>query len=310
MPDADIAELTDNRTYVIDKNGAEAATRTFRVLNAGSEVGAKNKFYERSDYLLYPGSEGMVLDRVQVENRAGNNLWIVKASYSTFGGFTRLFTGGGGNRTYTWGWDYKVVTVQIPFMSESSKLLLGGSTSGGSVSYWSVKIVNIQETRVIRTLDLVHTADNTNEFDVIAAQHNKYHYIGGKWVLFRGAQVRRDASVAGQYAITYTWEQDMGTVHSATESSAVYLSGNAKPPRAVPVTGYRDTGVVLGIDYTRAEDQSYSRGAYIIRPPNYRLDVVVTNNASTGNLDQPRAVGLLDFEADAEGWMGLPGVMR
>lgn len=309
---ADIAEMIDSRQYVRDHNGAEAGSRTFRVLEAGNEIGAVDAFYALADSRIFPGAPGMRLDRVDVDNRAGNTLWIVKASYSTFGGFVRLDSGGGGNVTYSWGWDYKSVVVDLPFMSEAKKLIddPSGTQPPALVNYWLTKIVKIEETRILRTLDLVHVVNNSNELDVIASQHNKYHIINGVTLLFRGAQVRRDATVAGQYKITYTWEEDRGTIVRASETGAVYLSGKARPPRAVNVAGQAGTGVVLGVDYNKEEDSSFSEGSILVRPPFYRLDVVVTNNASTGNTDLPRAVGILDHDIDELGWMRLPGVVR
>lgn len=309
---ADIAEMIDSRQYVRDHNGAEAGSRTFRVLEAGNEIGARDAFYALPDARLFPGAPGMRLDRIDVDNRAGNTLWFVKASYSTFGGFTRLESNGGGNVTYSWGWDYKSLTVDIPFMSEAQKLVEdpSGTNPPALVSYWLTKVVKVEETRILRTLDLVHVVNNSNELDVIADQHNKYHLIDGKTLLFRGAQVRKDPSVGNQYKIIYTWEQDKGTTIRAGDNGAIYLSGYAKPFRAATIAGRYGTGVILGIDYTKEEDKSYSEGAILVRPPYYRLDVVVGNNASTNNQDQPRAVGLLDHDIDELGWMRLPGVVR
>lgn len=304
---ADIAELIDQRNYVRDRNGKEAATRSFRVLEAGNEIGARDAFYALADSRIFPGAPGLTLDRVEVDNRAGNTLWVVKASYSSFGGFLRQEF----NAAYVWGWDYKAVTVDVPFMSRSTKLV--ENPAGGSsalIQYWAPKITKVEETRVLRTLELTYIAANTNELDPIANQHNKYHYIEGRMVLFRGAQVRRDAGVLNQFRITYTWELDKGTIARASDKNLIYLSGSSTPPATAAIPYTEGIGVVLGIDYEEADDKLYGSGARLIRPPYYRLDVVVTKNRSTDFLDLPRAVGILDHDIDELGWMTLPGVVR
>ena len=45
---ASIAELIDSRQYTRDRNGKEAGTRVFRVLEAQNEAGARDEFSERS----------------------------------------------------------------------------------------------------------------------------------------------------------------------------------------------------------------------------------------------------------------------
>ncbi len=87
---ASIAELIDSRQYTRDRNGKEAGTRVFRVLEAQNEAGARDEFYAMTDYNRFPGAGiGCILDRVAVEGRNGNTVFIVTASYSSFGGFLK-----------------------------------------------------------------------------------------------------------------------------------------------------------------------------------------------------------------------------
>ena len=307
---ASVSELIDSRNFTRDKNGAEAGSRTFRVLQAGNELGAINAVYADADAQRFPGAPSLNLDRVDVQGSAGNTLWICKASYSSFNGFVRLDTSGQGNRTRSWGWDYKVSIVETPYITRDKKLIENidpNNPDPVAINYWSTKIVKVSETRITRSYFTTQTVQNVREFDIIAKQHNKLHYINGQWILFRGGQVAKDSAVAGQYQVTYFWEQDSGTTIKCGENSHIYLSGFARPANCVQIPQSDDLAFILGIDYTEPNDKYITEGEVMIRPPYYRLDVVVSNNQTTQNEDFPRAVGIPEAAVDAEGWRLLPG---
>ena len=164
---ATIAELIDSRQYTRDSNGKEAGTRVFRVLEAQNEAGARDEFYALTDYNRFPGAGfGCVLDRVSVEGRNGNTLFIVTAIYSSFKGFIKRDEPEESFQPY-FGWGYKKATVTLPFVYQTTLTTSSGELQA-TKQVWSAKTIDIAEVRIARTLKVRYETDNSNTLDVIA----------------------------------------------------------------------------------------------------------------------------------------------
>lgn len=316
---ASIAELIDSRQYARDSTGKEAATRVFRVLEAQNEAGARDAFYALTDYNRFPGAGiGCVLDRVNVEARSGNTLFIVTANYSSFKGFIKRDEPEESFVPF-FGWGYKKVTITFPVIFPQ----LISSSSGDYLEVrpvWTAKTVEVAENRIVRTLKVRYQTDNSNTLDVISEQDRKIHTIRGKKYLFTGADVQQDSKDPEIFIITYNWEQDKGTRVLTTRRMGVYISGNGPPGTAIPipVDTYADVSYICGFDPTLTTDFRSDPGGiggnYEIRPPYGVVDLAMPNpifNAQTGEYDviAPRPLGLFPYEENPLGWQELPGMI-
>ena len=304
---ASIAELIDSRQYTRDRNGKEAGTRVFRVLEAQNEAGARDEFYALTDYNRFPGAGiGCILDRVNVEGRNGNTLFIVTASYSSFGGFLKRDEPEEAFVPF-FGWGYKKATVTLPFITPITVTTNSGESSVTRI-VWTAKTVNIVENRLIRTLKVRYETDNSNTLDVIAEQDRKLHRIRGKQYLFTGADVQQDLKDPNVFLITYQWEQDNDTRFLNVDNPRVqvFLGGtstlagtvNQKPDKTLGV------GYLCGAIDTFG-DVVLSGGNFEVRKPYTQIDLT----AQTSEDGAPRPCFIKLFEEDDDGWQQLPGMI-
>ena len=306
---ASIAELIDSRQYTRDANGKEAATRVFRVLEAQNEAGARDAFYALTDFNRFPGAGfGCVLDRISVEGRNGNTLFIVTASYSSFKGFLKRDEPEESFVPF-FGWGYRKVTIQLPFVYQTTLTTSSGELEA-SKKVWAAKTIDIAETRLVRTLKVRYQTDNSNTLDVIAEQDRKLHTIRGKQYLFTGADVQQDSKDTNVFIITYNWEQDNGTRFKPSQSVRIYLRGNAGPGQglsAVAKLPTNDVSYLCGFDQNSFVDYSPSAlwTTYLVRPPYMSIDIT----APTDDAAFPRPVAINQYDALPDGWQELPGMI-
>ena len=306
---ATIAELIDSRQYTRDSNGKEAGTRVFRVLEAQNEAGARDEFYALTDYNRFPGAGfGCVLDRVSVEGRNGNTLFIVTANYSSFKGFIKRDEPEESFQPY-FGWGYKKATVTLPFVYQTTLTTSSGELQA-TKQVWSAKTIDIAEVRIARTLKVRYETDNSNTLDVIAEQDRKIHTIRGKKYLFTGADVQQDTKDSRIYIITYNWEQDNGTRFKPTQSMRIYLRGNAGPGlglSAVAKIPSNDVSYLCGFDGTSFVDYipSSLETTFLVRPPYTSIDITAPKDENSF----PRPVLINQYDESPLGWQELPGMI-
>lgn len=303
---ASIAELIDSRQYTRDRNGKEAGTRVFRVLQAQNEAGARDEFYALTDYNRFPGAGvGCILDRVNVEGRNGNTLFIVTASYSSFGGFLKRDEPEEAFVPF-FGWGYKKVTVKLPLIYAQEITTSSGESSVTKL-VWSAKTIDISESRLIRTLKVRYQTDNSNTLDVIAEQDRKLHLIRGKQYLFTGADVQQDLKDPSVFLITYSWEQDNGTKVVVTPTARGFVAGvglgsseDEKPDKI------KGIGYICGAINGQLFDKVYTfANTVYMRMPYFQIDLV----AQATEDGSPRPVPIKIYDEDDDGWQQLPGMV-
>jgi len=306
---ASIAELIDSRQYTRDRNGKEAGTRVFRVLEAQNEAGARDEFYALTDHNRFPGASiGCILDRVNVEGRNGNTLFIVTASYSSFGGFLKRDEPEESFVPF-FGWGYKKATIKLPFVFSTSITTSSGESSV-TKQVWTAKTVDVSESRLIRTLKVRYSTDNSNTLDVIAEQDRKLHRIRGKQYLFTGADVQQDTKDPSVFIITYQWEQDNGTFSSSVNPRMkLYVAGNGGPGEGLIVTPSEsnDVAYLCGYNKDQGADLVFDSdgGNFLIRSPYTQVDITASNAENK----LPRPTGLRLYDEDDLGWQQLPGMV-
>ncbi len=301
---ASIAELIDSRQYTIDRNGKEAGTRVFRVLEAQNEVGAKDEFRRLAGFDQFPGaSSGCILDSVSVEGKNGNTLFIVTANYSSFGGF--LGRQDDSFEPY-FGWGYRKVTVKLPFLYQGSITTSSGDAEV-TKNVWFAKTVDITESRLIRTFKTRFRTNDLSILDVIADQDRKIHFINGKQYLFTGADVQQDTKDPRTYYITYTWELDNGTFAHATSKMKLYIAGDSAINQIqLPALG-KDVGILCGFRLISSSNTFVSESdeeGTLIRSPYASVDLAGAESES----DIPKPTGYLLYDYEDEGWKKLPGI--
>ena len=107
----------------------------------------------------------------------------------------------------------------------------------------------------------------------------------------------QDSNDQTAYTITYSWELDVGTIITPTPSALIAFEDQPLPD---PGNGLRNI-------YILAPSTARQNGpnAIRIRTPYHTLDVVASRNPTT----PPRAVELLTYEVDNDGWRSLPGMV-
>jgi hypothetical protein len=303
---ASIAELIDSRQYTRDRNGKEAGTRVFRVLEAQNEAGARDEFYALTDHNRFPGASiGCILDRVNVEGRNGNTLFIVTASYSSFGGFLKRDEPEEAFVPF-FGWGYKKVTVTLPFIYAQDVTTNSGEASV-TKTVWNAKTLSVPENRLIRTLKVRYQTDNSNTLDVIAEQDRKLHRIRGKQYLFTGADVQQDLKDPSVFLITYNWEQDNGTKVLTSPKVRGFVGGMGlgttldEKPEKVKGIGY-----ICGAVDGQLLDIVYAAATLVtMRMPYYQIDLV----AQATEDGAPKPVPIRLYDEDDDGWQQLPGMI-
>lgn len=303
---ASIAELIDSRQYTRDRNGKEAGTRVFRVLEAQNEAGARDEFYAMTDHNLFPGGGiGCILDRVAVEGRNGNTVFIVTASYSSFGGFLKRDEPEESFVPF-FGWGYKKATVTLPFIYAQDVTTSSGEASV-TKTVWAAKTINVFENRLIRTLKVRYQTDNSNTLDVIAEQDRKLHRIRGKLYLFTGADVQQDQKDPSVFLITYSWEQDNGTTVFTTPKVRGFVGGMSVAPGLDEVPEKtKGIGYICGAIDGQLLDVVYSfAGDRLMRMPYTQIDLV----AQATEDGAPKPVPIRLYSEDELGWQQLPGMI-
>lgn len=308
---ATIAELIDSRKYSRDQNGNEAGSRSFRVLQVQNEAGARDEFFQLADCRIFPGCPGMVLDRVDVEGKNGNTVFVVNATYSTFGGFRKREEIENGVRPF-FSWSYTKETVELPFT-----FLINVTTSTENQSTTlpvaTAKIVKISERRIMRILKTRYQTQNVASLDIIAEQDRKIHRIKGQQYLFMGADVQQDPKDQTSFVITYSWQQDRGTYITAKGNSGVYVSAGEQfnPVTLDPQT--QRFGYVIAAPIENVIPGPRTQGRFLVRPPYSTLDLVPANisvDFETDKLFPPQAVAIYQYDEDDNGWRSLPGMIE
>lgn len=304
---ADIQELIDSRQYTVDRNGQEAATRVFRVLQVENEVGAKDEFRRLVDSDSFPGAgRGCILNSVSVEGKNGNTVFIVTANYSSFGGFLRQQE----SNTFTpfFGWGYRKVVVKLPLLTRGTITTSSGD-SEVTKNVWFAKTVDISESRLIRTYKVQVKTMNTRVLDVIAEQDRKIHNINGQRCLFTGADVQQDSKDPNSFLITYTWELDSGTKAKPSRKMRLFINGSEALSNqvVVPPNIGNDTGILCGfiVGSTQSEIISDSgKESVLIRSPFTAVDIAGTDD----EYKLPTPTGYILYDEDDDGWKRLPGI--
>ncbi len=301
---ATIAELIDQRTLSEDTNKVQAGRRVFRVLQAANEADALAAFYADASTQVFPGMPRMELDRADIQGRAGNTLFIVTATYSTADLAKFAYLDNPQQRDDPFfGWSYRKETIKIPFMFQQRLITRSGSQSA-TKEVFTVKTMEVRETRITRSLK-VKFQGSTRALDIIAAQDRKLHSIRGALMLFQGADVQQDPADQTKFAITYNWEVDMGTRINASATTPVIVFGTAATGSPLAPGTQLRKGIVMGADLSPG-DAYFSSGFIVVRPAFHVLDVVQGENEER----PPRAVAILPYDEDAQGWRGLPGMVN
>lgn len=300
---ATIAELIDQRNLSEDTNKTMAGRRVFRVLEASNEAAAVAAFYADASTQVFPGVPKLELDRIDIQPRAGNRLFVVTATYSTadIGKFRVLEAPEEQRDDPFFGWAYRKETVKIPFMFQQRMVTRSGSVQAIK-EVFSVKTMDIRESRIVRSLKVKYEG-STRDLDQIAAQDRKLHSIRGALMLFIGADVQQDPADQRKFSITYNWEVDIGTRMVATDTTPVLVYGTSQTLPIAPGTQMRK-GIVMGARMTIG-DSLFTTGYIVVRPAFHVLDVIQGENEER----PPRAVAILPYDTDDLGWRSLPGMV-
>lgn len=301
---ATIAELIDQRQLSEDTNKTQAGRRVFRVLQAANEADALAAFYAEASTQVFPGMPRLELDRADVQGKAGNTLFIVTATYSTadLAKFAYLDNPAPADDPF-FGWSYRKETVKLPFMFQQRMITRSG-TRTATKEVFSVKTLDVRETRIMRTLK-VKFQGSTRQLDQIAVQDRKLHLIRGSQLLFTGADVQQDAADQTKFSITYTWELDIGTRVAASDTTPVLIYGTASTAAPIQPGTQLRKGIVMGARLER-NDVYFTSGYIVVRPAFYVLDVVQGENEER----PPRAVAIMQYDEDPNGWRDLPGMVN
>lgn len=158
----------------------------------------------------HPDLPNLRLDRYQVSSQTDGTC-TVDCEYSNDSRFVDLRQPNKDDPTwYHWGWAQRKVMVEIPICIRS--LVIADGLSGQiSKKVWKIAKKQVPETRVVRPLNVRVQITNVRDFDIIAEQTDKLHFMpDGKAYRFEGASVSQ-VDDEGYYDISYTWEYDQGT---------------------------------------------------------------------------------------------------
>lgn len=293
---ATITERIDTRRLSLDANGQSAGTRSFSILGVQNAAGALVAFNDLAGSKIFPDNPALVFDRVDIEGRNGNSLYIATASYSTFKGGRRQQDPTDAPPVPFFGWAYGKETVKIPLAYQVDITTRAGDEEL-TKRVWTATTQDITERRIKRTLKVSFRAANTAQLDIIADQDRKVHKIRGIQYLFLGADVSQSATDQTEFVITYSWELDRGTFITPTESTLVAFPGFPLPD---PGTGARKMYIVAPDSATQTNS-----GSIRLRRPYSVLDLVASDEPT----QLPRAVEFMPYEIDDDGWRGLPGMV-
>jgi hypothetical protein len=278
-------ELALEAQYGTDRTGKETATRRFVVstINPAAALEAENLPQPNTSHPDFPTVK---LDRYSV-SVDGSGVCRVDCMYSADGRFIDVRRPNRDNPAwYHWGWAQRKVQVEIPMAIRSMVLATSGAGTEVEKKVWKIGKKILNETRVIRPLQVRVQINDVRIFDVIAAQTDKLHRMpDGGYYHFEGATVSQ-VDDAGNYDISYTWERDTGT--------------RWLPPPRDPQT----------VRYCRLF--VYNNGAPFEQTDIRRIPYTVFAAWQDGNPETDVPKCLLEdlYDTDEDGWRLLPGASR
>jgi len=276
--------LTGNAQSV-DYNGKASATRTF-VVDTTSQQAALTADGVPTLNSQHPTLPGLILDAIEaVPQSSGVCNVVARYSNSRQFGSTRTPNKDAPN-WYHWGWESRIVQVEIPLAVRKLVIAKDQFDNGSEVLVWTISHKYVNETRLIRPLQVRVQVSNVRDLDVIKQQKDRIHVMpDGKKYHFEGASVRQ-VDDNNTYDIAYQWELDEGTFNFppfATQNAryCVQVTGGQTPddPDAGPI--YRNPYTVF---------VAYQIGDPSVTIPNCELNSL--------------------YPEDPDGWRQLPGANR
>jgi hypothetical protein len=276
--------LTGNG-QAVDYNGKASATRTF-VVDTISQQAALEADGIPALNSQHPTLPNLILDAIDAQVEDGGICRVVcRYSNSRQFGSTRT-PNKDAPRWYHWGWASRVVQIEVPIAVRALVIAKDQFGAGDERLVWKIgrKIVN--ETRIIRPLQVRVQVSNVRDLDVIAQQKDRLHVMpDGNQYHFEGATVNQ-VDDNGTYDISYIWELDEGTFNFPP-----FATTNAR--YCVQVTGGQspedpDAGPIFRNPYTVFV--AYQIGDPSVTIPNCELNAL--------------------YPVDANGWRQLPGANR
>jgi hypothetical protein len=201
--------LTGN-SQSIDFNNKGSATRTF-VVETISPQAALAADGVPTINSQHPTLTGLILDAVTVEPQ-DTGVCNVVCRYSNSRQFGSTRTPNKDNpRWYHWGWASRTVQIDIPVAVKTKVIAKDQFGNGDERLVWRISHKYVNETRIIRPLNVRVKVQNVRDLDIIAKQKDRLHAMpDGKLYHFEGATVNQ-VDDNGTYDIAYIWELDEGT---------------------------------------------------------------------------------------------------
>lgn len=269
----------------VDYNGKGSATRTFNV-DTISPQAALSADGVPAINSQHPTLTGLILDAITVETEVEGICKVVcRYSNSRQFGSTRT-PNKDAPRWYHWGWASRTVQIEVPIAVRALVIAKDQYGNGDERLVWKIGRKFVNETRIIRPLQVRVQVSNVRDLDVIAQQKDRLHVMpDGHKYHFEGATVSQ-VDDNGTYDISYIWELDEGTY-----TFPDFASVNAR--YCVQVTGGQspedpDAGPIFRNPYTVFVAYQIGNPAETI--PSCELNAL--------------------YPVDADGWRQLPGANR
>ena len=280
MPENRVQEVSEGTSLTLERFNKGTKQRRFKVCPCQDPELAKTLEGIPKADSPHPQDRTYLCDGLSAYY-SGDGVCIVEAAYSNDRRAVFRTVNKDDARWYHWGWEQSTVMFDCPVNVWEATSLPSGTGQGQTVKVyaWRVKSIKIEETRIIRPLQ-VRLSDvvNVRWLDPIAEQRNKIHRMpDGRDYRFLGGQVNQvDDST---FDITYRWEQDKGSLLPFCDDDDVYI--------------YRPT---LDAD--------------LLRTPYSALQTV----ASTNPFDRAKphkTILIYPYDdTDPQGWRTLPGANR
>jgi hypothetical protein len=186
--------LTGNGQSV-DYNGKGSATRTF-VVDTISQAAALTADGVPAINSQHPTLSNLILDAISVEPQdTGVCNVVCRYSNSRQFGSTRT-PNKDAPRWYHWGWASRVVQIEVPIAVRTLVIAKDQFGNGSELPVWKIGKKYVNETRIIRPLNVRVQVSNVRDLDVIARQKDKLHVMpDGKKYHFEGATVNQVSGV-------------------------------------------------------------------------------------------------------------------
>ena len=281
-----LREIWSTRTIGKDATGKKTAVRVFQA-DFTNTAGVESEFESNAIYRQFPGDASLTFDSYSIEINGTGAGFTLRANFSNFkAGRFATVPPRDSPVYYHWGWSDREVPAEVLSAVREWRTVtrnVAGVDTEEMFQVWVGRKVKIYEVRPQRIFKRRVTGVSVEDFDAIATQRNRIHVLSGAKWQFVGGNVRETDGTS--FDVTYTWEQDKGTMEPTP------FVDPAIPSRWVFCPFLRPPGVQVPTGMFRLP---YEQIGVVIPPADPRTSI-------------PLPTGMFPYTEDPTGWRSLPG---